>query len=68
MAEWPGPCGSRLKAGERKKFCMSITRRAVLLGSRAMGVVVVLRLLLLAWRVRRGWIGGEVGVGGCVRS
>lgn len=61
MALCPGPWGLRPKAGERKKFCMSMMRRAVLAGSRVMGFVVVCR-------VRRGLIGGEVGVGGWVRS
>ena len=51
-----------MKAGERKKFCMSITRRAVLVGSRVMG------WLFEVWMFRRGVIGGEVGVGGWVRS
>ena len=61
MALCPGPWALRPKAGERKKFCMSIVRRAVLAGSRVMGSVVV-------WRVRRGVIWGDEGVGGWVRS
>lgn len=61
MALCPAPCGLRPKAGERKKFCMSMMRRAVLEGSRVIGFVVV-------EIVSRGWIGGEVGVGGWVRS
>lgn len=40
---------------------MSITTRADFVGEMVMGTVVVLR-------VRRGSEGGEVGVGGCVRS
>ena len=40
---------------------MSIMRSAVLAGSRVIGCVVV-------GRVRRGLIGGEVGVGGWVKS
>ena len=61
MALWPAPLELRPKAGERKKFCMSIMTRAVLAGSRVMGWEVV-------ERVRLGVIGGEVGVGGWVRS
>jgi len=61
MALCPGPWELRPKAGDRKKFCMSMMMRAVLEGSRVMGFVVV-------ERVRRGFIGGEVGVGGWVRS
>lgn len=40
---------------------MSITRKAVLAGSRVIGSVLV-------WRFRCGWIGSEVGVWGWVRS
>ena len=61
MALCPAPWGLRPKAGERKKFCMSMMRRAVLAGSRVMGCVVV-------GSVRRGVIGGDVGMDGWVRS
>lgn len=40
---------------------MSMMTRAVLVGSMVMGAVVVAS-------GRRGWIGGEVGEVGCVRS
>lgn len=43
----PGPVGERPSEGERKKFCMSITSRAVEEGDRVIGEVVVRR-------VRRG--------------
>lgn len=61
QALWPGPSGARPTEGERKKFCMSIITRAVLDGSMVIGLVVVERR-------REGVMGGEDGVGGCVRS
>ena len=60
-ALWPGPFGARPMSSDRKKFCMSIMTRAVLAGSMVMGVVVVERR-------RRGVMGGDVGIGGWVRS
>lgn len=41
-ARWPGPRDGERRE-ERKKFCMSIIRRAVFVGSRMIGLVVVLR-------------------------
>lgn len=61
QAWWPGLEGGRDSAGERKKFCMSMIRRADFGGERVTGVVLV-------WRVRRGRWGGVLGEGGWVRS
>ena len=51
----------RPKDSDRKKFCMSTITSADLAGSMMMGVDVVVNS-------RRGLMGVEVGVAGCVRS
>jgi len=47
--------------GDRKKFCMSMMTSALLAGAMVMVEDV-------AWIGTRGYRGGEVAVGGCVRS
>lgn len=60
-AAWPAP-GLRPKAGERKKFCMSIMTRADLEGE------MVMELLVVVWMVTLGPGVGSDGDDGCVRS
>ena len=58
QALWPALVGERPREGERKKFCMSMIIRAVLVGERVMGDVVVcmVRVPLDGWVP--SWVGG----------
>lgn len=46
QAVWPGDEGERPRAGERKKFCMSMITSADFAGSMVVGAVVVCRVIL----------------------